>query len=90
MAQKLTCKGDSKNIDLFELYLTLLATKDKPLLEAYPFLYNGKRVRAFLCVNIDSVLHIHVRKATDNIKIIRNNINFKIKNLVESYLKHRT
>lgn len=88
LEQKITCKGDSKNINLLDLYNVILDTKDKPLMEVYPTLYDGKigtTINWELLILFHSVLHVHVRKPTTNVKIIRNNINFKIKNLLESY-----
>lgn len=71
LAQKIESRGDSSNIDLWEFYKTLQETKGKRLHEIYLILYD--------------VLHVNVRKDSDNIKMIRNNINFKIKNMLESY-----
>jgi len=71
MSQKIESRGDSSHIDVLEFYETIMKTKGKPLTETYPQLYD--------------VLQVKVRKESDNIKMVRNNINFKIKNMLESY-----
>lgn len=65
-----TAKSDTKNIDLKELYNTFVATRGKPLMKVYLQLY--------------SVLYIKL-KAQEKKKLIRNNINYKIKNLLITY-----
>lgn len=65
-----TAKSDTKNIDLKELYNTFVATRGKPLMKIYLQLY--------------SVLYIKL-KAQEKKKLIRNNINYKIKNLLITY-----
>jgi len=71
LAQKVESRGDSRHIDILQFYNTIQETKGKQLLDIYFQLYD--------------VLHINVRKDSENIKMIRNNINFKIKNLLEIY-----
>lgn len=68
MSNKNMCaKSDTKNVDLKELYCTLLSTRGKPLMKIYLQLY--------------SVLYIKL-KTQEKKKLIRNNINYKIKNLL--------
>jgi len=72
LSQKKKSRGDTNNIVLLDLYNSLLEIKGKKdFIEFYKPLYK--------------VLHINVRKETEDVKLIRNNINFKIKNLLESY-----
>jgi len=71
LGQKIESRGDSSHINICEFYQTLQDTKGKKLREIY--------------LNLYDVLHVNVRKDSDNIKMIRNNINFKIKNMLESY-----
>lgn len=65
--KNLCAKSDTKNVDLKELYCTLLSTRGKPLMKIYLQLY--------------SVLYIKL-KTQEKKKLIRNNINYKIKNLL--------
>ena len=60
-------KSDTKNVDIKELYCTLLSTRGRPLMKIYLQLY--------------SVLYIKL-KTQEKKKLIRNNINYKIKNLL--------
>jgi len=71
LAQKIDGRGDSSHIDLIEFYNVIQETKGKSLQDVYLQLYD--------------VLHVNVRIDSDNVKMIRNNINFKIKNMLESY-----
>lgn len=85
LAQKIQSRGDSCHINIVDFYNVLRATKGERLAEIYTQFYDGNCHFDYYCNSFHTVLHVNIRKDSDNLKVMRNNINFKIKNMLESY-----